>query len=63
MLGICGDVGNPSTRETATEDVDFKASLGYMVRLCLQRQSGGGEEGGRDKRMKLEGGKGAQMNS
>lgn len=42
-----------------TEDLDFKASLGYMVRLCLKRErEGGGEEEGKGRGMKMEGGKG-----
>lgn len=56
--GIYDDMSNPSTRGTATEDLDFRASLGYMVRLYVKRQrEGGGEEGGRDSGMKMEGGK------
>lgn len=47
VLGVRGDKGNPSTREIVTEDPDFKASLGYMVRLCLKRESKGRRERGR----------------
>lgn len=45
--------------EDEMEDLDFKASLGYIVRLHLKRQrERGSGEGGRRRSMKVEGEKG-----
>jgi hypothetical protein len=36
-MGVVAHVCNPSTREAEEEGSEFKASLGYILRLCLKK--------------------------